>query len=82
MADKLTPRSEDYSKWYTEIVQRAEMAGLFAGARFDGDSTVWLYIVGEHAGWTRSALQGHRPPERLFPAAYSDVVPSERKGTC
>jgi prolyl-tRNA synthetase len=26
MADKLTPRSEDYSKWYTEIVQRAELA--------------------------------------------------------
>ena len=23
---KLTPRSEDYSKWYTEIVQRAELA--------------------------------------------------------
>ncbi len=26
MADKLTLRSEDYSKWYTEIVQRAELA--------------------------------------------------------
>ena len=26
MADKLTSRSEDYSKWYTEIVQRAELA--------------------------------------------------------
>ena len=26
MADKLTPRSEDYSKWYNEIVQRAELA--------------------------------------------------------
>jgi prolyl-tRNA synthetase len=26
MADKITPRSEDYSKWYTEVVQRAELA--------------------------------------------------------
>ncbi|HDN78944.1 MAG: proline--tRNA ligase [Chloroflexi bacterium] len=26
MAEKLTPRSEDFSKWYTEVVQRAEMA--------------------------------------------------------
>jgi prolyl-tRNA synthetase len=26
MADKITPRSEDYSKWYNEIVQRAELA--------------------------------------------------------
>jgi prolyl-tRNA synthetase len=26
MADQLTPRSEDYSKWYTEVVQRAELA--------------------------------------------------------
>ncbi len=26
MADKLTPRSEDYSKWYNELVQRAELA--------------------------------------------------------
>lgn len=26
MADKLTPRSEDYSKWYNEVVQRAELA--------------------------------------------------------
>jgi prolyl-tRNA synthetase len=24
--DKITPRSEDYSKWYTEVVQRAELA--------------------------------------------------------
>jgi prolyl-tRNA synthetase len=26
MADKLTPRSEDFSKWYNEIVQAAELA--------------------------------------------------------
>jgi prolyl-tRNA synthetase len=26
MAEKLTPRSEDYSRWYTEVVQRAELA--------------------------------------------------------
>ena len=26
MADKLTPRGEDYSKWYNELVQRAELA--------------------------------------------------------
>jgi prolyl-tRNA synthetase len=26
MADQLTPRSEDYGKWYTEVVQRAELA--------------------------------------------------------
>ncbi len=26
MADKLTPRSQDYSKWYTEVIQRAELA--------------------------------------------------------
>ena len=26
MADKITPRSEDFSKWYNEVVQRAELA--------------------------------------------------------
>jgi prolyl-tRNA synthetase len=26
MADKITPRSEDYSRWYNDIVQRAELA--------------------------------------------------------
>ena len=26
MADRLTARSEDYSKWYNEVVQRAELA--------------------------------------------------------
>ena len=26
MADKVTPRSEDYSRWYTDVIQRAEMA--------------------------------------------------------
>ena len=26
MADKLTPRSQDYSAWYNEVVQRAELA--------------------------------------------------------
>lgn len=26
MAEKVTPRSEDYSRWYTDVVQRAELA--------------------------------------------------------
>jgi len=26
MADKITPRSQDYGRWYTDIVQRAELA--------------------------------------------------------
>ncbi len=26
MADKLTPRSQNYARWYTEVVQRAEIA--------------------------------------------------------
>ncbi len=26
MADEITPRSEDYSRWYTDVVQRAELA--------------------------------------------------------
>lgn len=26
MAEKVTPRSEDYSRWYTEVIQQAEMA--------------------------------------------------------
>jgi len=26
MAEKITPRSEDYSRWYTDVVQRAELA--------------------------------------------------------
>jgi len=26
MAEKITPRSQDYAKWYTEVVQRAELA--------------------------------------------------------
>ena len=26
MAEKITPRSEDYSKWYNDVVQQAEMA--------------------------------------------------------
>lgn len=26
MAQKVTPRSEDYSRWYTDVVQRAELA--------------------------------------------------------
>ena len=26
MANKITPRSEDYSKWYNDIVQEADLA--------------------------------------------------------
>lgn len=26
MSDKLTPRSEDYARWYTDVVQRADLA--------------------------------------------------------
>ena len=26
MAEKVTPRSEDYSRWYTDVIQRAELA--------------------------------------------------------
>ena len=26
MRDKITPRSEDYSEWYTEVIREAELA--------------------------------------------------------
>ncbi len=26
MADRITPRSEDYSRWYTDVVQMADLA--------------------------------------------------------
>ncbi|MFN2133038.1 MAG: proline--tRNA ligase, partial [Anaerolineae bacterium] len=26
MSEKITPRSEDYARWYTEVIQRSELA--------------------------------------------------------
>jgi prolyl-tRNA synthetase len=47
VADKLTPRGEDYSRWYNEIVQRAELAD-YAPVRGSMVIRPYGYALWEH----------------------------------
>ena len=61
---KLTPRSEDYSKWYNELVVKADLAEQSA-VRYLGDDT----------GRVRPSFQRERCEERLLPASYPQILP-------
>ena len=43
MADYLTPQAEDFSKWYTEIVQKADPTGPY-GATGLGETPLMLTV--------------------------------------
>ncbi len=49
MADFLTPQQEDFSKWYNEIVQKADLADYSPVRGKHGDQTLWLYALGAHS---------------------------------
>ena len=78
MAEKgVTPRSEDYSRWYTDVVQKTELADY---SPVKGCMVIRPY---GYALWeniqdgARPALQGDRARQRLLPAVHPDELPAE-----
>ena len=72
MFDKIVPRSEDYAKWYTQVIRQAEMAD-YAPVR--GCMVVRPYgyaPLGECQGTIGYPFQRDRTPECCFPPLHSD----------
>ena len=53
MSKKLTKRAEDYSKWYNEIIQKADLAENSASKRLHGNQALWVCNMGKHASRIR-----------------------------
>ena len=50
MSKKLTKREVDYSKWYNELVVKADLAENSCCKRLYGNKTLWICNMGKNAG--------------------------------
>ena len=78
MAEKgVTPRSEDYSRWYTDVVQKTELAD-YSPVRGCMVIRPYGYALWENV---QAALDRRfkdtGPRQRLFPAVHPDELPAE-----
>ena len=67
---EITPQSEDFSRWYLDVVRRAELADY---SPVKGCMVIrpYGYAIWElHPARARRALQGDRPRERVLPALH------------
>ncbi len=48
MVEEITSMEEDFAKWYTDVVKKAELASLFLRARLHGGATLRHGAVGEY----------------------------------
>ena len=68
----ITPRAQDFAAWYQDVVLQGDMAEpaeIVKGCMVIKPNGYAVWEV--HPARARRPLQGHRPPERLFPAADS-----------
>ena len=72
----ITPRAQDFATWYQDVVLQGDMAEpaeIVKGCMVIKPNG---YAVWEMpAARARRPLQGHRPPERLLPAAHPAELP-------
>jgi prolyl-tRNA synthetase len=79
---EITPRSEDFSRWYTDVIRRTELADY---SPVKGCMVIRPY---GYAIWELMqqalgpAIQGDRPRERLLPALHPGEPPHEGGGAC
>ncbi len=72
----LTPQSQDFSEWYLEVIQKAELATMGpCGA--PSWSAPTATPLGEHPGGPGPHVQGDGPPERLLPPLHPHGLPQE-----
>ena len=58
LVTEITPQSEDFSRWYLDVVRRAELADYTPGQGVHGDPSVRLRHLGADPAGTRSPVQG------------------------
>ncbi len=71
----LTKRSEDYSKWYNELVVKADLAEQSAVRGCMVIKPYGYAIWEKDAALSRRHVQGHRRAQRILPPAYPQIVP-------
>ena len=71
----LTKRSENYSQWYNELVVKADLAETIGCTRLYGDQALRIRYLGEDATSVGRYVQGNGTRQRLFPLAYSEIIP-------
>ncbi len=79
----ITPRAQDFATWYQDVVLQGDMAEpaeIVKGCMVikPNGYAVWERLQQR----IRRPLQGHRPPERLFPPADSAELPAQRGRAC
>ena len=80
MSLAVTPRSEDYSRWYTDVVLKAELADYSPVKGCMVIRPNGYAHLGEDAARPRPDVQGDRARERLLPALHPGELPEEGGG--
>ena len=65
---QLTPREENYSQWYNDLVVKA---GLAENSAVRGCMVIKPY---GYAIWEKMHVQGYGSSERIFPTFHSQVI--------
>lgn len=73
--EKLTPRNENYSEWYNQVIQRAEMADYAPVRGCMVITTLWLGSLGEYSTGTRLSIQGYRSCQCSLSTLHPHVFP-------
>ncbi len=80
MSKEITPKGEDYSQWYLDVVLKTDMAdyGPVKGCMIikPYGYAVWEHMQRGHG----PAHQGDRPRQRLLPALHPQELPREGEG--
>ncbi len=86
LVTEITPQSQDFSRWYLDVVRRAELSDYTDGQGLHGHPAVRLRDLGADSAGARPALQGDRSRQRLLPALHprepADQGEGARRGFC
>lgn len=67
LVTQITPKSEDFSRWYLDLIRRTETGRLCSNEGDDGHQALWLCHLGKHSKAAGRKDKSYRPCERLFP---------------
>ena len=77
-APVLTPRADDFPRWYQDVLQQGGAGRERAGPRHHGDPPLRLLRSGSGCRPRSTSASRRRRRERLLPAVHPRVVPQPR----
>ena len=80
MVEEITSMDEDFAKWYTDVVKKAELCE-YTSVKGCMVQTVRLCNLGEHSAHHGQHVQGNRPRERMHAYVYSRKSARKGKGS-